>query len=127
MEKIKPVIMTKEEARQEHANLMTHALSREAAQKALEAAQQAGNVEDAAMHARRLRDMLLTDVDAHGSVYRLELEAPDSNNFMSWLPVIKKIAGLTDDEWGQYRRHLLDVPQQEGFPMTIDWPVKPEK
>jgi len=37
--------------------------------------------------------------------------------------------GLTDtvmsDEMGAYRQALRDVPQQEGFPHEIDWPVAP--
>lgn len=29
-------------------------------------------------------------------------------------------------EWTAYRRALLDVPQQEGFPINITWPTQPE-
>lgn len=29
-------------------------------------------------------------------------------------------------EWAAYRRALLDVPQQEGFPADITWPPQPE-
>jgi hypothetical protein len=29
-------------------------------------------------------------------------------------------------EWSTYRQALRDVPQQEGFPSTINWPTKPE-
>jgi hypothetical protein len=28
--------------------------------------------------------------------------------------------------WATYRQALRDIPQQEGFPTTIVWPVKPE-
>lgn len=28
-------------------------------------------------------------------------------------------------EWATYRQALRDLPQQSGFPTTIDWPVKP--
>lgn len=28
--------------------------------------------------------------------------------------------------WAAYRQALRDVPAQEGFPWTIDWPIKPE-
>lgn len=27
--------------------------------------------------------------------------------------------------WATYRQALRDVPQQEGFPLTISWPVQP--
>lgn len=30
------------------------------------------------------------------------------------------------EEWLEYRQALRDVPQQEGFPKDIQWPVKPE-
>ena len=29
-------------------------------------------------------------------------------------------------EWATYRTDLLNVPQQAGFPNTINWPTKPE-
>lgn len=29
-------------------------------------------------------------------------------------------------EWAKYRTDLLNVPQQAGFPNTINWPTKPE-
>lgn len=28
-------------------------------------------------------------------------------------------------ELAQYRQALLDVPQQSGWPVTVDWPVQP--
>ena len=30
------------------------------------------------------------------------------------------------DEWAKFRRDLLDVPDQSGFPYNIVWPNKPE-
>lgn len=36
---------------------------------------------------------------------------------------------LSDDkksEWADYRKSLLDITEQEGFPETINWPTKPE-
>lgn len=29
-------------------------------------------------------------------------------------------------EWQAYRQALRDIPEQEGFPYTVDWPTKPE-
>ena len=29
-------------------------------------------------------------------------------------------------EWKEYRQALRDVPEQEGFPGSVDWPVMPE-
>lgn len=28
--------------------------------------------------------------------------------------------------WSEYRQKLRDVPQQDGFPMEIDWPAQPQ-
>ena len=39
-----------------------------------------------------------------------------------------RYAGLSQaqqQELQQYRQHLLDVPQQPGFPESITWPAKP--
>ena len=30
------------------------------------------------------------------------------------------------EAWADYRQALRDIPEQEGFPFDIDWPVKPE-
>lgn len=38
-------------------------------------------------------------------------------------------ADLTADQqqaWADYRRALLDVPQQAGFPSNVAWPTQPE-
>ena len=29
------------------------------------------------------------------------------------------------DEWKTYRQALRDVPQQEGFPRSVNWPIAP--
>lgn len=30
------------------------------------------------------------------------------------------------DRWAAFRRDLLNVPDQEGFPQNVIWPIKPE-
>lgn len=39
-----------------------------------------------------------------------------------------QISDATVDKaaWATYRQALRDLPQQAGFPTTINWPVKPE-
>ena len=42
-----------------------------------------------------------------------------------------QLADSTLDEtgmvlWQAYRQALRDVPQQSGFPLTVDWPTRPE-
>ena len=47
---------------------------------------------------------------------------PMVSNSLRW-------ADLTDVKraaWTQYRKDLLNVPQQSGYPDTITWPTKPE-
>jgi hypothetical protein len=49
-------------------------------------------------------------------------EVVDSVNPMRW----EAMTDIQKDAWRAYRQALLDVPQQEGFPMTIVWPIAPE-
>ena len=55
--------------------------------------------------------------------YKLTSEVdPIAGNSLRW-------ADLTEEkraEWAQYRTDLLNVPQQSGFPDTINWPTKPD-
>ena len=63
-----------------------------------------------AAQARGERDARLMDVDAV------------AGNTLRW-------AALTSAEqaiWAVYRQALLDVPQQEGFPSEVTWPVAPQ-
>lgn len=47
---------------------------------------------------------------------------PIASNALRW-------ADMTIEQqnaWSQYRTDLLNVPQQNGFPYNIVWPIKPE-
>ena len=90
---------------------MEHAGSVENLGKALAEAVEAGDMELAAQLARAKRDALLLDVDAHGSVYRMELEEPTGTSFSAWLPTLKKLTSTFSNAWAEYRRRLLDVPR----------------
>jgi hypothetical protein len=51
----------------------------------------------------------------------VELVDPIVTNPLRW-------ADLTDSkqaEWTQYRTDLLNVPEQSGFPNSVNWPTKP--
>lgn len=74
---------------------------------------------------RARRDALLTDVDKHGSIFRLGLEAPEGSTFTAWLSFLRQLGAYLSGEWAMYRQALLDVPQQPGFPYDIVWPTKP--
>ena len=65
--------------------------------------------EELAQQARWERDSLLEEIDKVVT------------NPLRW-------NSLSDDkkeELSEYRQALLDVPQQEGFPHNIEWPVSP--
>ena len=43
-----------------------------------------------------------------------------------WIIVMSLEAGRAiPADWAAYRQALRDLPQQAGFPVTINWPVKP--
>jgi hypothetical protein len=47
---------------------------------------------------------------------------PIVSNALRWADLTTE----KQNEWTQYRTDLLNVPQQAGFPNTINWPTKPE-
>ena len=47
---------------------------------------------------------------------------PISNNPLRW----GDLTAEQQQAWATYRRALLDVPQQAGFPANVIWPLKPE-
>jgi hypothetical protein len=69
-----------------------------------EATYKAMKDEEFATNARSQRDKLLAESD--------------------WTQVID--APVNQEAWAAYRQALREVPEQEGFPVTITWPVKPE-
>jgi len=58
---------------------------------------------------RMERDGLLAEVDAF------------VGNPLRWSALDAKV----QDAWAVYRQALLDVPQQDGFPNDVTWPIKP--
>ena len=63
---------------------------------------------DLAAEVRQQRDLLLYQVDLISPVY--------------WASVTK----AKQNEWIAYRKALLDVPQQKGFPTDVAMPTKPD-
>jgi len=61
----------------------------------------------ASKFARQQRDQLLSAVDRVNPVWYASLTADQQQALVA------------------YRQHLLDVPQQAGFPTAIEWPAKP--
>jgi hypothetical protein len=66
------------------------------------------DLESAAMYARAQRARILAD-------------DIDTMNPMRWA----SLSAAKKSEWISYRQALLDLPAQEGFPLTIIWPEAP--
>ncbi len=64
-----------------------------------------GNAEEAAERARAYRNRLLEETD--------NMLVPDRPN-------------VDENAWRTYRQDLRDITLQEGFPLNIVWPEKPE-
>ncbi len=55
---------------------------------------------------------------------KLALEVdPIVSNSLRW----NELSEAKQTEWSQYRTDLLNVPQQSGFPNTVEFPTKPIK
>ena len=59
--------------------------------------------------------------DQRDAKLRLDVD-PVVSNPLRWADLTTE----KQNEWAQYRTDLLNVPQQAGFPNTINWPTKPE-
>ena len=66
--------------------------------------------EELSNEARKIRDNLLKDLDF------IVMNPLRWNSFSS----------NKQEQIAIYRQQLLDVPQQESFPISIDWPIKPD-
>ena len=93
----------------------------EVLQNAYNAACLAKDEQAAADAARALRNKLLDLSDKEMSLDRLGLDIRNTITLLATLGTI--FAG----DWAVYRQALRDIPQQEGFPFNITFPVAPDK
>ena len=93
-----------EDARQENFIKYSYSHTMGVLRKRYEAAVEKQDVEEAAEAAREWRNCLLADCDS--------MMVPDR-------------PGVNVPAWTDYRQALRDVPEQEGFPLSIVWPEKP--
>lgn len=80
-----------------------------------------GNEQAAAEAARALRNRLLDLSDKEMLLDRLGLDTSDTIAFLTSLKQI------FSSDWAVYRQTLRDIPQQDGFPFDIAFPVLPEQ
>lgn len=93
----------------------------EVLQNAYDAACQAKDEHMAADAARALRNKLLDLTDKEMSLDRLGL---DTSSIVAFLESLKQIFS---NDWAAYRQALRDIPQQEGFPFNVAFPIAPDK
>ena len=102
------------------ANLQKSQLP-EVLENAYNAACLAKDEQTAADAARALRNRLLDLSDKEMSLDRLGLDTSSTFAF------ITSLGKIFSGEWAVYRQALRDLPQQEGFPFDITFPVLPDK
>ena len=87
------------EARREKAAEIQAAQQLENMRTALASAVELGDMDGAQGIARGIRNKLLEEVDAHGSIFRVGLDVPEGATFSAWLGFFKQL--------GQYRWSLM--------------------
>ena len=92
---------------------------------ALQAAIDAEDADTAAEIARAIRNRLLKDSDAEVALDRLGLQVPSGATFTAWLSFLRTLGEALVGSWAEYRQMLRDLPQQEGWPLAIQWPTAP--
>ena len=102
------------------ANLQKSQLT-EVLENAYKAACASSDKQAAADAARALRNRLLDLSDKEMSLDRLGLDTSSTFAF------ITSLGKIFSGEWATYRQALRDIPQQEGFPFNITFPVAPDK
>ena len=102
------------------ANLQKSQLP-EVLENAYQAACASGDEQAAADAARALRNRLLDLSDKEMSLDRLGLDTSSTFAF------ITSLGKIFSGEWAVYRQALRDIPQQEGFPFNVTFPVVPGK
>lgn len=95
-------------------------------QAALAKAIELGDEDGAAELARQIRDKLLSESDKEMVLDRMGLQVPEGSSFTAWLEFLRKLGEALVNEWSAYRQKLRDIPQQEGFPLNIEWPTSPD-
>lgn len=84
------------------------------------------NEREAARFARKIRDKLLIESDSRVALDRFNITVPSGGTFAAWLSFLKSIGDIIAGAWAVYRQELRNLPEQEGFPFNIVFPVPPE-
>ena len=80
---------------------------------------------------RKQRNKLLQETDEEMVLDRLNLNMPESITTTTLLASVKEfftsLKDISSSEMAKYRQALRDIPQQDGFPYEVEFPVKPNK
>ena len=100
------------------------ASAKEHAQEWLETGKQM-EYDQVASDVRERRDDLLRQSDKQLCLDRLGLGASSAFSSEDVLAFLRSLWAAITGEWAHYRQALRDIPQQEGFPYDVTWPVEP--
>lgn len=85
--------------------------------------------DELAAEVRAKRDALLADTDKDFVLDRINLNIPEKVTASTMLNAVKDIfavlGSVCNGEMAKYRQALRDIPQQEGFPYSVKFPLKP--
>lgn len=85
--------------------------------------------DELAAEVRTKRDALLADTDKDFVLDRINLNIPEKVTASTMLNAVKDIFAVLgtvcSGEMAKYRQALRDMPEQEGFPYNVKFPVKP--
>jgi len=97
---------------------------------ALQAAISNNDEELAAALARVIRNRRLVESDGMLAFDRFGIVLPEEITMTTILAAFKGLIDglkfLLHSDWAAYRQALRDLPEQEGFPFVIKWPVAPD-
>lgn len=73
---------------------------------------------------------LTTNKDKLTTYLAIQVRAERDNLLASTVDSINAVrwASMTtakQKEWSSYRQALCNIPEQEGFPGTVEWPIQP--
>lgn len=85
--------------------------------------------DELAAEIRAKRDELLAETDKEFTLDRVDFSFPDkittSTLLKSVTDILDGLKGICNSEMAKYRQALRDIPQQDGFPYDVKFPVKP--
>ncbi len=85
--------------------------------------------DELAAEVRAKRDALLIETDKDFVLDRINLNIPEKVTASTMLNAVKDIFGVLGSvcsgNMAKYRQALRDIPQQEGFPYDVKYPIKP--